>query len=135
MIGLVTYSDNQTTATLDDYANICETGYDNTKIGSFAAYANYQGLQAPFSCFIHQEQSSQIQIKRNPDITCYYAGDSLKINRIVVKVTYDTDEYGNDIFFTEEYLDFDKDTVDHLDNRIVNIGYMGYIYIFSNKNF
>lgn len=48
MIGLVTYSDNQTTDTLDDYANICETGYDNTKIGSFTAYANYQGLQAPF---------------------------------------------------------------------------------------
>jgi hypothetical protein len=103
MIGLVTYLDNQTTATLDDYANICETGYDNTKI-------------------------------RKTDITCYYVGDSLKINRIVVKSTYATDEYGNDLFCTEEYLDFDKDTFDHLDNRIVNIGYMGYNYIFSIKN-
>jgi len=44
MSGLATYSDNQTTATLDDHSNICVNRYDNTKIGRFTTYSNYQGL-------------------------------------------------------------------------------------------
>ena len=68
--------------------------------------------------------NQQIQIKRNPDTACYYVGDSLKIDRIIVKATYSTDEYGKDIIYSvpTKYLDFDKTTFDHEeDNRIVSI--------------
>lgn len=78
MSGLITYSDNQTTATLDDHANICVNSYDNIKFGCFTAYSNYQRLQAPFSYTIGQEQPTQIQIERNPNIAFYYVRDSIK---------------------------------------------------------
>lgn len=79
-----------------------------------------------------------IEFKRNPDTACYYAGDSLRIDGIIVKATYNTDKYGNNIIYSvpTQYLVFDKAVFDHAeDNRIVSIYYMGCTDTFPIKIF
>lgn len=136
IIGMVTYSDNVTTQKITHEQNICISGFNNTKVGTFTGYCNYGKFSAPFEYSIIEGTPTSLILERTPDTPCFYIGDQININGISVKATYDSifDESGNllPIPLPAEYLSVPSKTfTEKVDSYNVELTYKGFSVNYS----